>query len=288
MSGSITELLLKEKLENLGLEVKRIREKWEGKKHPNHHGDFYFRLNEGSPWYVLESKGVKSNAEQWHKLYNPNKLKNFLYNHKEVIHWIDPDRPAEPQIEGWIRENLPEMAAGGSHSADLYSYEEIQSYLKNPPRKETDKLKTVRGLGQYGRDEIDIMLQERLQYLMSKVMLLDTHFVSRKSGSNARTQATPLKDEFNLVSVDIVLRHNEHKFLFVNPKQLGSSGRDPNHLQQNYVMGFVFPQNDGSMKIDLVEDWQENFFDACQTLDEGDSVRESDMQVDNRRTVVES
>jgi hypothetical protein len=44
VSGSIAELLLKRALEDVyGYEVKRIREKWEGKKHPNHHGDFYFR-----------------------------------------------------------------------------------------------------------------------------------------------------------------------------------------------------------------------------------------------------
>ena len=41
VSGSITELLLKKNLEKLNYTVKRIREKWEGKKHPNHHGDFY-------------------------------------------------------------------------------------------------------------------------------------------------------------------------------------------------------------------------------------------------------
>ena len=47
VGGSITELLLKQKLENdCQLEVKRIREKWEGRKHPNHHGDFYFRRPE--------------------------------------------------------------------------------------------------------------------------------------------------------------------------------------------------------------------------------------------------
>jgi len=40
VNGSVTELLLKQHLENLNYEVKRIREKWEGKKHFNHHGDF--------------------------------------------------------------------------------------------------------------------------------------------------------------------------------------------------------------------------------------------------------
>ena len=54
VSGSITELLLKQHIESFGYEVKRIKEKWEGKKHPNHHGDFYFKKSAASKWFVLE------------------------------------------------------------------------------------------------------------------------------------------------------------------------------------------------------------------------------------------
>jgi hypothetical protein len=79
VSGSITELLLKKKLEEeYGFEVKRIREKWEGRKHPNHHGDFYFRKPESNLWYVVESKGVKSNSEKWHKLYSLHILEKLI------------------------------------------------------------------------------------------------------------------------------------------------------------------------------------------------------------------
>src|SRR5689334_6732473 len=68
--GSVSELLLKSELEaRLKFEVRRIREKWEGRKHSRHHGDFYIRLLSETLWYVLESKGVKSNSEKWHKLY---------------------------------------------------------------------------------------------------------------------------------------------------------------------------------------------------------------------------
>jgi len=50
VSGSIIELLLKKKLEEeYGFEVKRIKEKWEGKKNLQHHGDFYIRKN-GTPY----------------------------------------------------------------------------------------------------------------------------------------------------------------------------------------------------------------------------------------------
>lgn len=84
VSGSITELLLKYHLESLGYTVERIREKWEGRKHPNHHGDFYFHDKNGN-CFVLESKGVKSNSEKWHKLYNYEKLKTFLFSHHDKI-----------------------------------------------------------------------------------------------------------------------------------------------------------------------------------------------------------
>jgi hypothetical protein len=265
VSGSITELLLKKKLEESGYEVKRIREKWEGRKHPQHHGDFYFRKNDQSPWFVLESKGVKSNTEDWNKLYNYPRLKKMLYDYYEIIHWINQEEEIEPQIERWIEENLP----GLKDVPTLYSYEEIQGYLKNPPKR-------------------DKMIDDQLAFVMSKVMVLDTHFVSGTSGASDRTQATPRKDEFNLISIDIVLRYNEHKFLFANPKHLDSSGKDSNHLQQNYIMGFVFPQTDGSLKLDLTDEWYEDFNEMYETLDIDDAVKEEDMQIDNRNIIVEN
>jgi hypothetical protein len=284
VSGSITELLLKKKLEESGYEVKRIREKWEGRKHARHHGDFYFRKNTQSPWYVLESKGVKSNTEDWNKLYNYPRLMKMLYDYHEVIHWINQDEEIEPQIENWINTNLP----GLKEAPTLYSYEEIQGYLKNPPKRVTEKLNAMKLLSNKTREEIDKMIDERLAFVMSKVMVLDTHFVSGTSGASDRTQATPRKDEFNLISIDIVLRYNDHKFLFANPKHLESSGKDSNHLQQNYIMGFVFPQADGSMKLDLTDEWYEDFNEVYETLDPEDRVNEEDMQIDNRNIVVEN
>ena len=282
VSGSISELLLKKNLQELGFEVKRIREKWEGKKHAQHHGDFYFRKNSESPWFVLESKGVKSNTEHWNKLYNYPKLKKILFDYQEIIHWIDKDKDVEPQIEKWIAENLPDMV----NSPTLYSYEEIQGYLNNPPKRETDKLNAMKELAKFNRDQIDEMIKNKLIYLMSKVRVLDTHFVSG-AGGGERTQATPRKDEFNLISVDIFLRYNEHKFLFANPNHLDSSGKDANHLQQNYIMGFVFPQTDGSCLLDLTDEWNENFNEVCETLAPDDAVNENDMQIDNRNVIIE-
>jgi hypothetical protein len=154
--------------------------------------------------------------------------------------------------------------------------------FSTPPQRETAKLAAMRELAKFSREEIDAQIDRRLHYVMSKVRVLDTHFVSGTSGSGDRTQATPRKDEFNIVSVDIALRHNEHKFLFANPKHLDASGKDPNHLQQNYVMGFVFPQPDGSLKLDLTDEWTEDFSEVANALANTDAVNESDMQIDNR------
>jgi len=278
VSGSITELLLKRKLEEeYNFEVKRIREKWEGKKHPQHHGDFYFR-NSGAPyWYVIESKGVKSNSEKWHRLYNFENLKNFLITHADKIPWINRNQNIEQQVTDWIYRNLPKFR--DEYSYNLYEFGEVQKYVS---KRQTEKARDIDRLRHYTRDQINDMIEERLNYVMSKVKVLETHFVSGTSGVSERTQATPRKDEFNVIAIDIVLRYPEHKFLFANPKNLESSGDDPNHLQQNYIMGFVFIDEQERETLHITDDWYEALNEVYDTLDPRDAVNENDMQVDNR------
>jgi len=278
VSGSITELLLKNHLETLGYTVERIREKWEGRKHQNHHGDFYF-TDKNENWFVLESKGVKSNSEKWHRLYNYDKLKTFLFSHHEKINWIDKNKEIEPQIDNWIKNNLPKFL--NEYSETLYDYEEIIKYKS--PKRETQKSKDIAKLKQYSREEISNMIDERLKYVMRKIKVLETHFVAGTGGLSGRTQATPRKDEFNIISVDIFLKFPEHKFLFGNPQNLESSGADVNHLQQNYVMGFVFDENE----LCLSDEWHDDFNEVLETVDVNDAIREEDMQVDTRNVVYE-
>jgi hypothetical protein len=278
VSGSITELLLKKKLEEEhGFEVKRIREKWEGKKHPQHHGDFYFRKSGTSYWYVIESKGVKSNSEKWHRLYNFENLRTFLITHADKIPWINRSKNIEQQVIEWIYNSLPKFR--DKYSYNLYEYEEVQKYVS---KRKTAKGESIDRLRGSTRDEINDMIEERLNYVMSKVKLLETHFVSGTSGVSERTQATPRKDEFNVIAIDIVLRYPEHKFMFANPKNLESSGDDPNHLQQNYVMGFVFSDERGKPILQITDDWYEDLNEVYDTLTSQDAINEGDMQVDNR------
>ena len=258
--------------------VERIREKWEGRKHPNHHGDFYFK-DGNENWFVLESKGVKSNSEKWHKLYNYENLKSFLFEHKDKINWISEIEQTEQQIDKWIQDNLPKFL--DEYEDTLYDYEEIIKY--KAPQRETKKSKSIDKLRDYSREEISRMINDRLEYLMSKIKVLETHFVSGTGGLSGRSQATPRKDEFNLISIDIFLRYKEHKFLFANPQNLESSSADVNHLQQNYIMGFVFNDNE----LCLSDEWIENFEEVLDTVDTNDAIKEEDMQVDTRNVVYE-
>lgn len=281
--GSITELLLKKKLEEeYGCEVKRIREKWEGRKHPHHRGDFYFRPPGRPEWYVIECKGVKSNSEKWHKLYNYDDLRKFLIKHVEEmeIPWVSksPGASIEAQVEKWIENNLPKFR--DEYAPKLYTYDEIQNY--RPGRRLTSKSQDIDRLRQLSRADIDRLIEERINYVMTRLKVLETHFPVGTSDTGERTQATPRRDEFNIVAVDIVLRYHEHKFVFANPRNLEPSRDDPQHLQQNYIVGFVFLEEDGTEQLALSDDWSANFEDVLATLVPQDAVREEDMQIDER------
>lgn len=204
-----------------------------------------------------------------------------MITHADKIPWINRSGNVEQQVTDWIYNNLPKFRDG--YSSNLYEYEEVQKYK---PSRETEKARAIAALRDYTRDQINDMIEERLNYVMSRVKVLETHFVSGTSGASERTQATPRKDEFNVIAIDIVLRYPEHKFLFANPQNLESSGDDPNHLQQNYIMGFIFTDEQGNTTLHITDDWYEDLNDVYDTLDLEDAINENDMQIDNRYVVL--
>lgn len=280
--GSISEYLLKKELiEKYDMEIQRIREKWEGEKHLNHHGDFYVKKNKSNYWYVLESKGIKSNSEKWHKLYNFSNLQSFLVNHYDKIPWIDKSKDIKRQVLKYIEQNLPKFFK--EYSKDLYDYEEVMKYLKSKSKKVTNKSIIVKELKDLNRELLGDLIKERLSYLSKRIRVLETHFVTQ-SGSKVskRTQATPRKDEFNIISIDLFLRADRHHFVYANPKDLEPSSKDKNHLQQNYIMGFIFIDEKDNKSLTLKKEWKENFDDVYNKLTTQEAVNEKDMQVDKR------
>jgi hypothetical protein len=74
--------------------------------------------------------------------------------------------------------------------------------------------------------------------------------------------------------------------LFANPKHLQSSGSDPNHIQQNYVIGFVFVDDADKENLSITEDWYEDLNEVYETFSAEDAVKEEDMQIDSRKVVL--
>jgi len=66
---------------------------------------------------------------------------------------------------------------------------------------------------------------------------------------------------------------------------LDSSAADAEHLQQNYITGFVF-SDDNNSKLNLSDEWYENFEDAFETLSIEDAIKDEEMQVDNRNLIL--
>jgi hypothetical protein len=84
--GSLSEMLLRRQLAQLGYSALRIKEKWVGPK--LHHGDLYVSRNQ-KDWFVVESKGLKSNSEEWHN------IEKIDPSHAALEKWFDRKRSGE-------------------------------------------------------------------------------------------------------------------------------------------------------------------------------------------------
>jgi hypothetical protein len=91
--GSLSELLLRDELHRLSYKTLRIKEKWVGPK--LHHGDYYVS-SDGKCWFVVESKGLKSNSERWHK------IAQIIAEAKALEAWFKRKRGGEIK-EWWDR-----------------------------------------------------------------------------------------------------------------------------------------------------------------------------------------
>lgn len=220
--GALSELLLSEHLLALGYEVQRIKEKWVGEKH--HHGDFYVRREGDEEWFILESKGLKSNSEGWRK-----------------IALVDS---SEDGLEQFFRRKRRG---------------EMKRWWDSLSAERRRRILTCGG------------------FANSRV--LETHFVSGTAGRSGRTIATPRKDEFHVVALDLFLRTGRHEWAFAATDDLPGSPSHPDHLQQNYIVDIVVPGADEEPVI--VHPWSRDFDTVFDRLT--NPIDPSQMQVDERQ-----
>ncbi len=266
--GATTEFVLRDILRDADLEPKRIREKWDGPKHPNHRGDFYLRND--SSWFVLESKGLKSNSEKWHKLFNRGSLIKFLLKWSSVTTFT-----SEREVQDYISDELPKF--DNDFSEPMYYNNEIKKY--GATGRSTEKALRIEALRALGPIDVENQIAERVAYVRTKINVIEAHLVSNAGSSiGQRTQASPRVDEFGILSLDLFLRTGNHDFVFVDPAKLVPSKQDSDHLQQNYVVDVLVAGRKTSP--DPAPPWSTKLEEVLADL--GDGVDQSDMQVDER------
>lgn len=242
--GAISEELLKDKLEDLGFEVRRIVEKPRGgfrAKTAEARGDFYIKKPEDKKWIVIESKGLKTNSEfsalRRAALETRAKAFNFLKNHVEPGHknnatiykkglasykktkdkWEKKNKGKFPPFI-WDKNNPGPCNCILSEVFD--SIQELEKWIK-----------------QFSDSDFS---EARYRNLSAPIKILETHKPSiRKAPKTGVTQAAPLVGDFGLLAVDLFLRTNKREFVFMNPLTISHSPSSPEHLYQNYIIDIL-------------------------------------------------
>lgn len=285
IQGAASELLLKRQLEDAGYTVERIKEKPAGgydEKKPGYKGDFLIH-KENEPYYVVECKGIKTNAEfraadeteEYTKVLPRSKAINFLKKYininKEDIYnkglraynkakekWEAANPGSVYPAFSWSRETP------GPDSPDLSPYfsslAEIRAFINEAPDEVFTEDAFRNGRGIY--------------------KMIQTHKPStRKDPETGCEIAAPLKSDFSLLAVDLFQRIGEHKFVFVNPDTISSSPGYPNHLYQNYLIDIIIPGIKDRLEIKYP--WFEDI-DSCIHATNPRSVDYDETQLDHR------
>jgi len=242
--GAISEELLKNKLESLDFEVRRIAEKPRGgfrAKTAEARGDFYIKKPKDKKWIVIESKGLKTNSEfsalRRSTLETKDKAFKFLKNHVEPGHknnsttyqrGLTSYKRAKEQWEKQNKGKFPpftwDKRTPGPCSCVLNeifnSIQELDKWIK-----------------QFSDSNFS---EEKYRNLSAPIRILETHKPStRKAPVTGHSQTGPLVEDFGLLAVDLFLRTKKHEFVFMNPRTISHSPASPEHLYQNYIIDIL-------------------------------------------------
>ena len=266
IQGAASELELKKHLESLGYVVERIKEKPSGgfdEKKSGYKGDFLIH-KVGEPYFVVECKGIKTNAEfrsaeeteNFTKILSRKKAINFL---KKYIN-IDKNKIYNKGYKGYCKRKEKWEKAHPGRKYPKFSWEINTAGPDSPDL--TQFFSTAKDIEKFVNSQPDsVFTEEAFRNGVGLYKMLQTHKPSkRKDPETGYEIAAPLKNDFSLLAVDLFQRIGEHKFVFVNPDTISSSPEYPNHLYQNYLIDIIIPgiKND----LDIKLPWYENV-DLC-------------------------
>ncbi len=258
--GSLGELLFKEYAESLGYEVLRIKEKPDGgynAKNEEARGDFYIRKkgNKKDEWFVVECKGVKSNAEKRSGLTKLSSCLTLL-----VKHAIDRDKHVKSIYEKGLKtynnaKDKWEKQNRGVFPKFIWSKKNPGAGIPDLTGVWKSKAEIKEWLDSFSDEDFS---ENAYWDLKAPIRLIQTHMPSTRTDSVTKIKNTgPLVTEFNILCVDLFLRTGKHEFVFANSLQLNPQGKSPNHLQQNYTID-ILTAKDGYKRHKLLEPWYDD------------------------------
>ena len=284
--GALSEILLERYLKEEGYNVWRIKEKPSGgynKKKDGYKGDFLVCKEGEDKYYVVECKGLKSNAEfytsdtgsDYTKAVSKKKasdtLKKFFNPDKDKI-YENGKKAYEKAKKVWEDKNSGK------------SFPEFKWSKEYPGPDSVDLsgcFDDIKQLKQF-IDGCDDTLLSETAFRENKGLyrILQTHQpTSRKDKETGKKQAGPLVSDFSIMAVDLYLRTGKHEFVFMNPDKIAHSPSSPNHLYQNYIIDIIIP----GIKDELViqHPWYIDI-NECISKTSPRTVEYDDSQLDHR------
>jgi hypothetical protein len=257
INGIMGEMLFKEYAESKGYEVLRIKEKPSGgynAKSADARGDFYIRKKDSikDEWFVVECKGVKSNAEKRANLTNTKSCLNILNKHS-----VERKKHVESIYKSGQRAYLRKKESWESDTNKTFPR---FSWNENNPGSGIPDLTGLWDSKKEIKEWLETFSDESFTEnaywdLTAPVRLLQTHMPSSRLDPETKIKKTgPLVSEFNILSVDLFLKTGKHEFAFVNSADLNHQAESPNHLQQNYTID-ILTAKDGFKRHNFIAPW---------------------------------
>jgi len=250
--GAVSEVILKDYLENKGFEVLRIKEKPSGgnnAKSAEARGDFYIREKGSSKdeWLVIESKGLKSNSE-----FRGGKLDNKVKLYKFLQRRAFPPLNKEIYKKGYstylkVKAAWEKKNKGKKFPPFLWSKEfpgPEACHLTHVWKNDKDLKNWVESQHENSFSE------EAYREVKGPIAILETHQPSKRVAPiTGIDQAAPLVVDFNIMTVDLFLRTGKHEFAFMNANEISHSPSSPEHLYQNYIIDILVKGKKDNLNI---------------------------------------
>lgn len=279
--GALGESIFKKYAENLGYDVRRIKEKPEGgydAKNDNARGDFYIKKKseKNNRWYVVECKSVKSNAEARAGILTKERciklLKNITFNREKHVKDIYLKGLKSYQIakDEWeFKSKFPRFKWNknnpGAGVPNLLGVWDSEKDLENWVNSFSDEQYT----------------KEAYWNLAAPIRLLQTHMPSSRIDNLGIKSTGPLVSEFSILCLDLFLRTGKHELVFANSEDLNHQAAAPNHLQQNYTID-VLVEKDGFKRHKLLYPWYDDLED-CIVISKPTPRKIDESQLDFRK-----